>query len=173
MARLLGAFALALFVPAMLAAQEGRGDGSGEGRGRGRALIGQYEITGGEKDGEAIPADRLKDNTVAITEDTFAVVDRDKKELYSAKYTLKRKDGQRGLWDIELESKVPKEGAKAVGLLKREGQEVWLIYALSGDRPEGFEKTEKGQHLFKMKRTAEAAGLNEPAEKKEGGAPGE
>ena len=173
MTRLLGAFALALFVPAMLPAQEGRGDGSGEGRGRGRALIGQYEITGGEKDGEPIPEDRLKDNTVAITEDTFAVVDRDKQELYSAKYKLKRPDGQRGLWEIELESKVPKEGAKAVGLLKREGQEVWLIYALSGDRPEGFEKTAQGQHLFKMKRTAEAADLNESAEKEEGGDSGE
>lgn len=136
-------------------------------------IVGSYSITEGAKDGEKIPADRLKDSTVAITKDTIAVVDRDQKKLYSASYQLSR-GGESGLWKIDLESQVPKEGAKAIGLLKQDGQQLWLIYSLADEksltnakRPTGFDKTEQGQHLFKMKRQTKAPTLNQPAEKDE------
>ena len=167
MTRLLGVLTLALSVPATSLAgpQDGSGEGKSDGAGGRKALIGQYKITAGEKDGLEIPAERLN-NSVTITEDTFAVVDRDKKELYAAKYKLKRKQGEKGLFEIDMESTAPQEGAKAVGLLKRDGKEVWLIYALGENRPENFEKTIRGQHLFKMTRTTKPA-ADAPPEKEE------
>ena len=173
MRKLLSVLALALAVPAASLAgpQDGSGEGNSDGTGGRKGLVGEYRITAGEKDGRPVPEERLKDNTVALTEDTFAVVDRDSKELYSATYKLTKRPGEKGLWDIDLESKAPREGAKAVGLLKRDGKEVWLIYALGEARPENFDKTEKGQHLFKMTRSAKAADANEPAEKEEPGVP--
>lgn len=168
MTKLLGVFTLALCVPAALLANQAAqdeqdGQGQDERRGRGQRLVGQYEIVEGAKDGEEISAERLKDNTVAITRDTISVVDREKKELFSATYKLARGE-ERGLWKIDMVSKVPNEGEKAVGLLKRDGEQLWLIYGLDGKRPENFEKTTKGQHLFKMKRQSETPDLNEPAE---------
>jgi len=165
MTRLLGVLALALSTPAFAGPQDGSGEGKSDAAGGRKALIGQYKITAGEKDGLAIPAERLN-NSVTITEDTFAVVDRDKKELYAAKYKLKRKKGEKGLFEIDMESTAPQEGSKAIGLLKRDGKEVWLIYALGETRPENFEKTIKNQHLFKMTRTTKPA-ADAPAEKEE------
>lgn len=165
MARLLGIFTLALFVPAALLAADPKDDkATSDAKTRRPPLVGEYRITSGEKNGEAIPEERLKDTVVAITEDTFAVVDREKKELYSAKYTLKKQPGEKGVWQIDLESKAPREGDKAIGLIKREGKEVWLIYALGETRPDGFEKTTEGQHLFKLTRTGKGADQKPPDE---------
>lgn len=124
-------------------------------------LVGQYQIVEGAKDGTAIPPERLKNNTVAITRDTIAVVDPDRKELYSARYKLGPENDQ-GIAQINMRSESPKEGASAVGLLKRDGEQLWLIYALDGQRPKNFEKTIEGQHLFKMKRKQEAEEPTEP-----------
>jgi uncharacterized protein (TIGR03067 family) len=156
MATRLGIAALFLGLPAVLLANQAQQNqpSQDQTRDRTRRLVGQYEIVEAAKDGTAIPKDRLK-NTVTFTRDTIAVIDPEKKELYSASYKLTR-GSERGLWQIDMESKVPQAGAKAVGLLKRTEDQLWLIYALDGKRPENFEKTTKGQHLFKMKRKAEA-----------------
>jgi uncharacterized protein (TIGR03067 family) len=156
MAKLLGVTALFLGLPAALLASQGQQNDQSQDQTRdpGRRLVGQYEIFEAAKDGTAIPRDRLK-NTVTFTRDTIAVIDPEKKELYSASYKLTRA-GERGQWRIDMESKVPQAGSKAVGLLKRTDDQLWLIYALDGKRPENFDKTTKGQHLFKMKRKAEA-----------------
>ena len=168
MKSLFDALALSLCLPAVLLAQEAaqNSDAQRQERDRGRRLVGQYEITEAAKDGVEIPKERLN-NTVAITRDTIAVVDRDKKELYSASYKLTQSQTERGQWQIDMVSKVPQAGAKAAGLLRRNGQELWLIYALEGERPENFDKTTKGQHLFKMKRKADAPDLNEAEGKAE------
>lgn len=169
MKKLLVAAAVCSLIPiASLANQAPKAEApeaDAESRRPGQRLIGHYHIKEGAKDGEEIPAEQLKDNTVAISKDTIAVVDRDKKELYSAKYKVSR-GGERGLWNVDMESKVPKAGEKALGLLKRDGNKLWLIYAISGERPKSFDKTEKGQHLFKMERESKQPDLNEPAEKK-------
>jgi len=100
---------------------------------------------------------------VAITRDTIAVVDLERKELYSARYKVGKKN-EDGIWQINMTSKSPKEGTPAVGLLKRDGEHVWLIYDLNGKRPAGFEKTTEGQHLFKMARKTEKSKAGESAE---------
>lgn len=147
-------FTLAFALPAILyAAQDDSAtakDESSAGKDTER-LVGEYEIVEGAKDGAKIPAERLKNNTVAITRDTIAVVDPDRKELYSARYKLGPENDE-GVAQINMRSKSPKEGANAVGLLKRDGEQLWLIYDISNKRPENFEKTTEGQHLFKMKR---------------------
>ena len=156
MKRLLGAFTLALVVPAALVAADAKSEDK-RSEDKAKPLIGQYDITGGEKDGTAIPAERLKGSTVAITGDTIAVVDGQNKELYSAKYKLAEVPDQKGIWRVDMASKVPREGAKAAGLIKLDGEQVWLIYSIGEARPDGFDKTEQGQHLFKLKRTAKPA----------------
>ncbi|MGC1274649.1 MAG: TIGR03067 domain-containing protein [Planctomycetaceae bacterium] len=144
----------ALCLPAAwLAAQDKPADQSGKPPADERLerLVGEYEIVEGAKDGAKIPAERLKNNTVAITRDTIAVVDPDRKELYSARFKLGPANDE-GVAQINMRSKSPKEGANAVGLLKRDGDQLWLIYDVNNKRPENFERTTVGQHLFKMKR---------------------
>jgi uncharacterized protein (TIGR03067 family) len=131
----------------------------------GQRLIGHYHIREGAKDGEKVPEERIKNSSVAITADTITVVDHNDKEVYAASYKLTRgKD--RGLWNVDMESKVPKKGEKALGLIKRDGETLSLIYSLTGKRPEGFDKTEKGQHLFKLERKSNEPTLKEPADEK-------
>lgn len=158
--------ACCFFVPAALPAfQETPAEGEQQRRRPAQRIAGKYRITEGAKDGEKIPAERLKDSTVAITAENIAVLDHDEKQLYAAKYTLTR-GSERGTWNVELVSMLPKEGEKALGLVKRDGEQVWLIYGLDGKRPTGFEKTEKGQHLFKLKREAKEPSLTKPEGKK-------
>jgi uncharacterized protein (TIGR03067 family) len=169
MKQILGILTLALFVPAALIAAdtEDKGDAK-KADGKANAFVGHYKFTAGEKDGQIIPEDRLKDSTVAINNDTIAVLDRDKKEVYTAIYKLtKEKDGKgeggEGVWRIDMESRIPKEGSKAVGLIKRDGKQVWLIYDLTGKRPENFDKTAEHQHLFKLVRTSKEPTLEDSA----------
>ena len=50
-----------------------------------------------------------------------------------------------------MRSTAPKE-AEAVGLVKREGDTVTLIYALPGGKPPTEFKTQERQNLFVLKR---------------------
>ncbi len=138
-------------------------------------IRGSYTIAAGEKFGEKIPAERLDDNRVVITADTFAVVDRDSKNLYASTYTLspakdlklKKMDG---VWFADLVSKIPKEGAAAPALIRvrmkkiKDGAEgtpeiagLAIIYSLSDRRPAGF-KTGSKDLMFRLKKIAEPAG---------------
>lgn len=139
-------------------------------------LRGSYRIVAGEKFGEPVPADRLKDNRVVITADTFAVVDKDSKNLYASTYKLapaqdlklKNKDG---VWFADLISTIPDQGSKAPALIRvqmkkqKEGQEnaepeiggLILIYSLSEDRPTRF-KTGAKDLLFRLRKMADPTG---------------
>lgn len=165
----LGILTLALFAPAALIAADPQDQkDSKAGDQKANAFVGQYKFTAGEKDGKIIPEDRLKDSTVAIGNDTIAVLDRDRKEVYTAKYKLTKEkngndEGRKGVWRIDMESKTPQEGSKAVGLIKRDGKQVWLIYDLTGKRPDNFDKTAEHQHLFKLVRTSKEPTLEDTA----------
>ena len=134
-------------------------------------LSGVYKFTGGENGGAKIPTDRLKDNSATVTKDTIAVVDKDKKNLYASKYKVSPSD-IKGMWNIDLVSTIPEAGAKAPGLLKvrmmksdtgeMEVQSFVLIYALPGqDRPDKL-KADKGENLFRLKKTADD--VDDPSE---------
>ena len=122
-----------------------------------KKLLGEYQIIAGEKYGEAIPAERLKDNMVIITDTTIAVVDRDKKNLYSSSYKIS-KGTEKGVWYIDLTSEIPKPGEKALGLIQMKGKQASLIYSLTDTRPTSFETGEK-ELMFKMKKMAKPANL--------------
>ena len=52
------------------------------------SLVGRYTITSGEKEGTKEPEERIKGTTVTFTKETVIVADKEKKEIYSAKYKL-------------------------------------------------------------------------------------
>ncbi len=111
------------------------------------SLEGGYTLVSGEKDGKAIPEDRIKGSLVKITGDTIVGTDKDKKELFVSKYTL---DTTKTPWAITMTSKDPKEST-AKGLVKKDGDTVTIVYALpGGDTPTEF-KTKEKQQLFVLK----------------------
>lgn len=124
-------------------------------------LVGKYQIIEAAKNGAVVPTERLSNNTVVFTRETIAVVDPDRKELYSARFKLGPRNNE-GVAQINMRSEAPQSGTNAVGLLKHEGEQVWLIYALDGRRPKDFGKTIEGQHLFKMKRKPAKQAEDEP-----------
>lgn len=113
-------------------------------------LEGGYTIVSGEKAGKAIPEGEIKGAIVKFTGDKILGTDKDKKEFFSATFTL---DTSKAPWAIEMTSKNPKDGkeAKASGLIKKEGDTVTVIYALpGGEAPKDF-KTKENQQLFVLK----------------------
>jgi uncharacterized protein (TIGR03067 family) len=111
------------------------------------SLEGGYTIVSGEKAGKAIPEAEIKGSIVRFTGDKILGTDKDKKEFFSATFTL---DTSKTPWVIEMTSKQPKE-AKATGLIKKEGDTITIVYALpGGEAPKEF-KTKEGQQLFVLK----------------------
>jgi uncharacterized protein (TIGR03067 family) len=130
------------------------------------SLVGRYTITSGEKEGSKEPDERLKGTTVTFTKDTVIVADKDKKEIYSASYTL---DTKTTPCQITMESKVEGSGGEiARGLIQQDDDDqnvVRLIYALpTGEVPTEF-KTKEKQLMFVMKRSKEQETANSPADR--------
>lgn len=113
-------------------------------------LVGRYMIVSGEKYGMPEPEERIKGTIVTFTKDSVVVADKDKKELYSARYKL---GSEKNPADIVMISKVEgSAGEEARGLIKKDGQTLHLIYALpTGEIPNGF-KTKEKQLMFVMKK---------------------
>jgi uncharacterized protein (TIGR03067 family) len=116
-------------------------------------LVGEYEIVSGEKFGIPEPEERIKGSSVRFTKDRVVVVDKEQKEVYGASFELKA--GEEGVDKITLTSKLAdKEDQIAQGLIKKKGDEVQLIYAISGgDAPREF-KTKDKQLMFVLKKRA-------------------
>jgi uncharacterized protein (TIGR03067 family) len=128
-------------------------------------LTGVFKIVGGERNGEKIPAEQLKDVTVRIAENALTTFDRDKKELYAATYKL---DKSQTPWKIVMTARLAPEAntgavgekkadAQSMGLIAIEGDTIKLIYALpEGEAPKAF-KTEDKQQMFLLERIEESA----------------
>ena len=141
-------------------------------------IKGFYKIVGGEKYGEKIPADRLKDNRVTITSERFAVVDKDQKDLYASAYKLMKAgdDAPKGVYECNLVSEIPEKGSKSPALVKvqlkeKDGkmtvEKLWIIYSLTEERPKDF-KTEGKQLMFEMTPLAKPATIDgNPADEDE------
>lgn len=121
-------------------------------------LSGTYTITSAQKGDDKTPADKLEGCVVTFTENTIVAVDRDKNEMYAATYKL---DNSHSPAAIKMVSTVAAaKGAKANGLIQRDGNTVMLIYAVAeeGDMPTKFEAG-KGQRLMTLKKIQETAGI--------------
>lgn len=113
-------------------------------------LVGRYRIVSGEREGIKEPEGRFEDTFVTFTKDKVVVVDKDRKERYSASYTL---DSTRNPAKIIMTSRVKDSaGETARGLIKKDGDTLQLIYALpTGEIPAGF-KTREKQLMFVMRK---------------------
>ena len=119
-------------------------------------LKGGYTIVKGERDGQPIPLERIKGATIRFREDETVGTDKDKKEIYVAKYKL---DTSKTPWKIMMttvekkkadgsQKEDPKmkdgENASTTGLIKKEGDTIVIIYALPGGKEPTEFKTKKG-----------------------------
>ena len=115
-------------------------------------LVGRYELVSGEKDGQAIPAARLKGSTLRIAANAMTTFDKDEKEVYVATYDV---DTSSKPWRITMTAKVTpdkSEGSQASGLIEKSGDTVQLVYALPGEKTPTEFKTGEKQHLFVLKK---------------------
>lgn len=110
-------------------------------------LDGGYTIVSGEKAGKAIPEGEIKGATVKFTGDRIIGTDKDMKEFFAASYML---DTSKTPWAIKMKSIAPKE-AEAVGLVKKDGDTVTIIYALPGGAAPTEFKTKENQQMFVLK----------------------
>ena len=123
------------------------------------SLVGRYTITSGEKEGSKEPEERIKGTTVTFTKETVIVADKEKKEIYSASYTL---DTTTTPAHITMTSRVEgSAGEIARGLIQKDKDDdkvVRLIYALpTGEIPTEF-KTKEKQLMFVMKKEKATGG---------------
>jgi len=110
-------------------------------------LEGGYTIVSGEKDGKEIPAEHIKGSIVRFAGNKITGTDKDTKEFFASTYTI---DTSKKPWAIKMKSSSPKE-AEAMGLIKKEGETITIIYALpGGTAPTEFKTTDK-QNLFVLK----------------------
>lgn len=120
----------------------------------GKDIAGTYRIVSGEKDGEKIPAKDVEGSMVRFTGDRIVATDKDKKDTYSATYKL---DGQK----LTMSSVHPVKGITTHGMVKKEGTQLHLIYALPdektkevGKAPTDF-KTQKNQLMVILEKVKE------------------
>lgn len=123
-------------------------------------LTGGYTIVKGERDGEPIPAEKIKGTVARFTKDEVKVITKDKKDLYVSKYkldvsrtpykitmtTVAKKDMKSGSTE---KPKAPPGGdageeSSTTGLVKKEGDLIVLIYALPGGKDPTEFKTKQG-----------------------------
>ena len=149
MSKLLGALGLGL-VGLVLAGNQARS--WGDDKAATAAIVGTYKIVAGEEDGKKLPANELKGDVVTFGLDQVTGIDKDKKEIFVATYTL---DTSKKPWVIHMKSVMaPRVGERAEGLLEKDGDNLKLIYALPGGKmPTSFSSQTK-QHLFVMKKIA-------------------
>jgi uncharacterized protein (TIGR03067 family) len=144
--KLLKLFAAAAFGLAAVAAGA---DDTKKGGGKDAAggLEGGYTIVSGERGGKPIPAEEIKGSIVRFTKDEVIGTDKDKKQIFVAKYTL---DSSKTPWVIRMKSTAPAEG-EATGLIEKKDDTVRIIYNLPGGKvPDDF-KAEERQQLFVLK----------------------
>ncbi|OWK36061.1 hypothetical protein [Fimbriiglobus ruber] len=110
-------------------------------------LTGVYTIFKGEQSGQPLLDEKFKGSVILFTGDEVIGTDKDKKQIFVAKYKL---DTTKTPWVINMKSTVPNEG-EATGLIEKRDGVVKIIYNLpGGDVPTEF-KTHAKQNMFWMK----------------------
>jgi uncharacterized protein (TIGR03067 family) len=113
-------------------------------------LVGTWKYVSGEKNGEKIDKDRLKDQTVSITKDTITLKG---EQTFVIKYELDAKKKPATV-KMEITESPFGAGAKAEGILELKGDELKICYTPDGEAPKKFETKEGSKaHLFILKRS--------------------
>lgn len=103
-----------------------------------QSLEGTYTILSADREGKPVPLAEVKGSTVVVTKVTIMGTDKDKKEFFSATYTLDLTKTQAA---ISMTWKVPGKDGKAVveettaGIVKWDMDKVTVAYALPGGKP--------------------------------------
>jgi len=104
-------------------------------------LMGMYLMVSVEKNGEKLPDRHVQGQMVRITQDRIVATDKDSKQTFAASYKLNASSIP---WIISMKSILPQAGVETRGLVKREGDVVWLIYHHpGGDVPTEFKTKDK------------------------------
>lgn len=113
-------------------------------------LVGTWKYVSGEKNGEKIDKDRLKDQTVVITKDTITLKG---EQTFVIKYKLDAKKKPVTV-QMEITESPFGAGAKAAGILELKGDDLRVCYTADGEAPQKFESKEGSKaHLFVLKRS--------------------
>lgn len=110
-------------------------------------LEGGYTLVSGERDGKAIPEEKIKGGIVKFTGDSIVATDKDKKEFFAAKYKLDTSSKPYKIW---MKSTVPAAG-ETTGLVEKDGDTIKIVYALPGGKEPTEMKAGEKQHLFVLK----------------------
>lgn len=112
-------------------------------------LTGMYLMVSVEKNGEKLPERHVQGQMVRITQDRIIATDKESKQTFAASYRLNASNTP---WNITMKSIAPQAGLDARGLVKREGDMVWLIYHHpGGDVPTEF-KTKQKQLMLVLRK---------------------
>ena len=114
-------------------------------------LYGDWEYVSGVRAGEDVMKERLA-GTVTISKENFKLPGGPDVEFVMS-YTI---DTTKSPAEIDLKIESGPEEGKAKGLIKLEGNKLWLCYEpMGGDRPKKLESTEEnGAFLFELTRKA-------------------
>lgn len=114
-------------------------------------LIGDWQYVAGVRVGEEVPAERLV-GTVSISEESFKVPGGPEGDFVMS-YEIDASKSPATI-DFKIKSGPAPEGSPANGLIKLEGDKLWLCYEpTGGDRPEKLESTpENGAFYFELER---------------------
>ena len=111
-------------------------------------LIGTYTLVSGERDGRALPPERIQHTTVKFTEREVTVANKDRGDIYVASYALDESSDPCAV--TMTATRAPDSGDVVLGLIDRRGDIVRLIYALPGRGAPTEFKTKPGELLFVM-----------------------
>src|SRR5687767_10201773 len=92
-------------------------------------LDGTYTIVSGEKDGQAIPEERIKGSVITFKGDRITGTDKDKKEFFAATFQV---DTSVKPYKIMMTSTAPNKDEQAAGIIEVDGDSIRLCYALPG-----------------------------------------
>jgi uncharacterized protein (TIGR03067 family) len=114
-------------------------------------LVGTWKYVSGEKNGEKLDADRLKDGSVVFAKETITL----KSDMtFVLKYTLDAKKSPVAISMVITEGPAGKDD-KSEGIIELNGDDLKFCYALPGEpAPKKFEAKEGSKaHLFILKRS--------------------
>ena len=145
------AFCLATCLALLAACSPGIADDKKETKLDPAKLVGTWKYVSGEKDGQKLDKDHLKDQTVIITKETITLKG---EQTFVMKYELDQKKKPVAVKLTMTESPFG-AGAKADGVIELDGDELKFCYApMGGEAPKKFEAKEGSKlHFFVLKRS--------------------
>lgn len=115
-------------------------------------LVGDWTIISGSRAGEDVSKERLAAQKVKIAKDKI-VLEAGPNMTFVISYEIDATKSPATL-DMKIKEGPESEGSEAVGIIKFEGDTVWLCYdAFNGERPKKFETSEENKYfLFNLKK---------------------